>query len=295
MIRSMTGFGDSSRQVDGAHYAIEIRSLNSKWFKSLIRLPEELQGLEGELEIQLAHRLNRGSIVLTVKYSDCSANAAAQLNQEAIQCYLDQLLEVDGLGHDSARIDLAALLSLPGVIVPDTGQERMQQARKVIAALIDEAADKLLAMRAREGEILLRELHEHRKIIAEHLEVVMERVPMMVDLYQQRLRERMEALLEESGAVVREEDLLREVAMFAERSDIAEEVSRLQGHLGQFAEMINAEHGEPTGRTLDFLAQEMLREANTIGSKCMDVEISRRIVEIKGAIDRIKEQVQNVE
>ncbi len=294
MIRSMTGFGDSSLQVDGAHYAIEIRSLNSKWFKSLIRLPEELQSLEGEIEIQLAHRLNRGSIVLTVKYSDCSANAAAQLNKQAIQCYLDQLLEVEGLGHDAARIDLAALLALPGVIVPDTGQELLQQARKVIAQLIDDACDKLLTMRAREGEVLYRELHEYRQTIAGHLDVVMERVPAMVEMYQQRLQERMENLLEESGAKAREEDLLREVAIFAERSDIAEEVTRLQGHLEQFSEMIDADHGEPTGRTLDFLAQEMLREANTIGSKCMDVEISRRIVEIKGAIDRIKEQVQNV-
>jgi len=294
MIRSMTGFGDSSLLVDGAHYAIEIRSLNSKWFKSLIRLPEELQSLEGELEIQLAHRLNRGSIVLTVKYSDCSAAAAAQLNQQAIQCYLDQLLQVEGLGHDAARIDLAALLALPGVIVPDTGQELLQQARNVIAQLIDDACNKLLTMRAREGEVLHRELHQHRQTIAEHLDVVLEKVPAMVELYQQRLQERMENLLEESGAKAREEDLLREVAIFAERSDIAEEVSRLQGHLEQFAEMIDADHGEPTGRTLDFLAQEMLREANTIGSKCMDVEISRRIVEIKGAIDRIKEQVQNV-
>ena len=95
--------------------------------------------------------------------------------------------------------------------------------------------------------------------------------------------------------IVREEDLLREVAIFAERSDIAEEVARLQGHLEQFTQIIDADAKKPSGRTLDFIAQEMLREANTIGSKCLDVDVSRRIVEIKGAIDRIKEQVQNVE
>ncbi|MHC4910569.1 MAG: DUF1732 domain-containing protein, partial [Planctomycetota bacterium] len=97
------------------------------------------------------------------------------------------------------------------------------------------------------------------------------------------------------GAAVREEDLLREVAVFAERSDISEEVSRLQGHLMQFMEIIDGDTSKPAGRTLDFLAQEMLREANTIGSKCLDVEVSRRIVEIKGSIDRLKEQAQNVE
>jgi uncharacterized protein (TIGR00255 family) len=116
-----------------------------------------------------------------------------------------------------------------------------------------------------------------------------------VQLYQERLRQRMQALLAESGTAVQDEDLLREVAVFAERTDIAEEVARLEGHLAQFTEIIDSEDGEPSGRTLDFLSQELLREANTIASKCLDVEISRRIVEIKGAIDRIKEQAQNVE
>ena len=106
---------------------------------------------------------------------------------------------------------------------------------------------------------------------------------------------RSHGMLADTGTDVRDEDLIREVAIYAERSDIAEEVSRLQGHLEQFAEIIDADGGEPAGRTLGFLSQEMLREANTIGSKCLDVEISRRIVEIKSAIDRIKEQAQNVE
>ena len=99
----------------------------------------------------------------------------------------------------------------------------------------------------------------------------------------------------ESGSAIGQEDLIREVAVYAERSDISEEVSRLQGHLQQFAEILNADQGGPAGRTLDFLSQEMLREANTIASKCLDIDISREIVQIKGAIDRIKEQVQNVE
>ncbi|UCD74402.1 MAG: YicC family protein [Phycisphaerales bacterium] len=291
----MTGFGETSAQVDGAHYAVEVRSLNSKYYKTQIRLPEELLALEAELESALAKRINRGSIVLTIRYADCSANAAAKLNSDAIQRYMQELLQVEGLTHDATRIDLAALLALPGVVIPDTGEERLEQARTVVRRLLDEACEKLLGMRSREGEILHTELHKHRKVIEEHLSVVADRVPMMIDLYQQRLHQRMDALLAESGAAVREEDLIREVAVFAERSDIAEEVSRLQGHLAQFAELIDSESAEPIGRTLDFLAQEMLREANTIGSKCLDVEISRRIVEIKGAIDRIKEQVQNVE
>lgn len=295
MIRSMTGFGDASTKVDGAHYAVEIRSVNNKYFKTVIRLPDELQGLEAEIDSAVARRLSRGSVTVTIRFADTSANAAAQINTNAVQRYLEQLLSIPGLNHGSARIDIGALIALPGVVVADTGEERAEQARKVLVGLVDEACAKLEAMREREGRMLLADLHKHRGVIAGHLKVVKERVPITVGMYQERLRQRMQALLAESGTAVRDEDLLREVAVFAERTDIAEEVARLEGHLEQFGEIIDAQGDEPSGRTLDFLSQELLREANTIASKCLDVEISRRIVEIKGTIDRIKEQAQNVE
>jgi len=295
MIRSMTGFGAASGNVDGAHYVTEIRSLNNRYFKAQLRLPEELQGLEAELESALARRFSRGSVVMTVKYSDTSADAASQINTNAMQRYLEQLLNVPGIDHNAARIDLGALLALPGVVVSDTGEKRLDQARSVLLKLIDEACEKLLAMRQREGQTLHGELHRHCQDIRDHLDVIEQRVPVTVELYQDRLRQRMESLLADVGATVREEDLLREVAVYADRSDVAEEVSRLRGHIEQCIEIIDADSPEPSGRTLDFLAQEMLREANTIGSKCLDVEISRRIVEVKSRIDRIKEQVQNVE
>lgn len=295
MIRSMTGFGAASGNVDGAHYVIEIRSLNNRYFKAQLRLPEELQGLEPELDAALARRFSRGSVVVNVRYSDTSADAASQINVNAMQQYLEQLLDVPGIQHDAARIDVGALLNLPGVVVNDTGEARMEKARDVLLGLVDEACEKLHAMRRREGKTLHADLHQHCQEIREHLNVIEQRVPVTVDQYQSRLRQRMESLLADVGASVREEDLLREVAVYAERSDIAEEVSRLRGHIEQCIEIIDAETPEPSGRTLDFLAQEMLREANTIGSKCLDVEISRRIVEVKSRIDRIKEQVQNVE
>jgi uncharacterized protein (TIGR00255 family) len=295
MIRSMTGFGAASGNANGAHYVVEIRSLNNRYFKAQIRLPDELQGLEAELDAALARHFSRGSVTMNVKFSDTSADAASQINSSALQRYLEQLLSVPGLDHDAARVDLATLLELPGVVVNNTGEERVDQARTVLTKLLDEACEKLLAMRQREGQTLHAELHRHCEEIRAHLTVIDERVPIIVELYQSRLRQRMQALLADVGASVREEDLLREVAVYAERSDIAEEVSRLRGHIEQCIEIIDTESPEPSGRTLDFLAQEMLREANTIGSKCLDVEISRRIVEVKSRIDRIKEQVQNVE
>jgi uncharacterized protein (TIGR00255 family) len=295
MIRSMTGFGSAAAQEDGAHFVVEIRTLNNRYFKAQTRLPEELAGLEAELEAALARRLSRGSAVLIVRWVDASAAAAARINRNAVQSYLEQVFAIPGLDHESVHIDLGSLLALPGALMTDTGEDRLERARRVILRLLDDAARALIVMRDREGRMLHQELHKQCQLIAKHLAVVAERAPAVVEMYEERLRTRMQALLAKSGTAVREEDVLREVAVFAERSDIAEEVVRLQGHLEQFAEILDAEGEEPAGRTLDFVAQEMLREANTLGSKCLDAEVSRRIVEIKGAIDRIKEQVQNVE
>jgi uncharacterized protein (TIGR00255 family) len=295
MIRSMTGFGEASTQVDGVQYALEIRSVNNRYFKSQVRLPDELAGLEAELDAAIGKRLSRGSVIVAVRFSDTSASAAGTINVKAVESYVRQLLAIPGLNHESLRIDMGALLALPGVVVADAGSERLHRAKDALLRLVDEACDKMLAMRAREGRIVLEDLLKHSRVINEHLAIVKQRVPITVEAYQERLRQRMQALLAESGTAVRDEDLLREVAVYAERTDIAEEVARLEGHLQQYREIITAENADPAGRTLDFLSQELLREANTIASKCLDVEISRRIVEIKGAIDRIKEQVQNVE
>jgi uncharacterized protein (TIGR00255 family) len=285
--------------VDGAQHSLEIRSLNNKYFKAIVRLPDALQGLEAELEAALARHLTRGSVVATARYSDTSANAAAHININAARRYLEQLLEIPATARNGAQaspgVDLTALLALPGVMLADNVAEQMDHARPVFLALVDEACAKVLAMRAHEGQALHQELHKQCNTIARRLDEIAARAPVVVDEYQRRLRERIHALLAESGAALRDEDLIREVAVYAERSDIAEEVHRLQGHLRQFAEIIDATDEEPAGRTLDFLSQEMLREANTIASKSADVEISRRIVEIKGGIDRIKEQAQNVE
>jgi uncharacterized protein (TIGR00255 family) len=191
-------------------------------------------------------------------------------------------------------IDLATLLTVPGVVglSPDRLTE---SARPILHRLLDEAADRMLAMRAKEGEGLHAQLRLFGQQVRERLEIIGVRAPDVVRLYQERLRQRVTQLLAEVGASVRDEDLLREVAIFAERSDIAEEVSRLGGHLDQLDRILDASNEEPAGRTLDFLSQEMLREANTIASKSADGEIARRIVEIKTAIDRIKEQAANAE
>ncbi len=298
MIRSMTGFGDAATQADGVHYSVELRSLNNKYFKCLIRLPELFQGMEAELEAQLRKRVSRGSFTLTVKYKAGDDQSVSKVNEEAILTYLDHLETIHAKIQDrSVQIDLTQLLALPGVLKPAQDDALLlTRSKPVIGKLLDEATDRLLSMRNTEGQALAEDLLKHLGLIVDRMKQIGERAPLVIEEYQERLRSRMDELLAKAELKADETILIREVAVFAERADISEEVSRMAGHVAQFEEIIrNGKDTEPVGRTLDFLAQEMLREANTIGSKSNDAQISRAMIEAKSAIDRIKEQVQNVE
>lgn len=296
MIRSMTGYGEASAQIDGVHYFVELRSLNNKYFKATIRLPESLQGLEAELESTLRQRLTRGSITLTGSCTDSSSSAAYSINDAALQSYMAQLKKLSDFATGGVKVDVAALLSLPGVLQPPGDEEnRLSRARAAFSRLLTEATKSLIDMREREGRMLVDDLRQQGELIADRLKQIAHRAPAVIADYEQRLRQRIEAMLKEAQVKVDAVDLIREIAVYAERTDIAEEISRLGGHLEQFADLLKPDSDKPVGRTLDFLAQEMLREANTIASKSPDAGISKLIVEVKGAIDRIKEQAANVE
>jgi len=292
----MTGYGDASAQVDGCHYFVEVRSLNNKYFKASIRLAEEFQGLEAEFEARLRERISRGTITVTARCSEDSASAAHEININALTTYLAQLRQIPDVASGALRLDAAALLALPGVLQPPANEEsRVKRAREGFVPLLDKAVSTLLVMREREGKVLVADLESYRQLIATRLLDVAERAPVVVNEYQLRLKSRVEALIRESQLAVEPGDLVREIAIYAERTDIAEELKRLSAHLDQFKDYLESKDGKPLGRTLDFLAQEMLREANTIASKSPDAIIARAAVEIKGAIDRIKEQSQNIE
>lgn len=293
MILSMTGFGEAQAEDNGRLYHVEIRSVNNRYFKASLRLPEDFAFLEPEIEQQLRKRLTRGSLTLKLFSRDASAAAAQDINLAAMRHYLGQLQSVLPPGN-GCSIDLATLASLPGVCQPhEMSEAQRERAQTLVLRLVDGAADQLITMRAREGQALAAELHSHCAIVRSNLEAIRSRIGLVVDEYRRRLTQRVQQLLAESGAKLAEEDLLKEVAIYAERSDISEEITRLHSHLAQFAEAIDSR--EPSGRKLDFISQEMLREANTIGSKAGDSEIAKHTIEIKGVIDRIKEQVQNVE
>jgi len=299
VIRSMTGFGEAARQVGADHYAVELRTLNNRYFKASLRLPDELMALEAELEVRLRHRIARGSVTLSVKLRQADANAACQVNTAALRVYLDQLADILNHGQDADKVppaDLSSLLQLPGVLIPRDEQLSLaERSRPIIIELLDEAFEGMTQMRQTEGQAIADDLVRHRQLIRDRLEVIAQRAPGVIDEYHQRLRGRIDELLAKAQLQVDKIELIREVAVFAERSDISEEIARLKGHLDQFEQIAASDGPDPVGRTLEFLSQEMLREANTISSKSNDGPISRAIVEVKGAIDRIREQTQNIE
>lgn len=292
----MTGYGDATLDADGVHYFVELRSLNNKYFKASLRLPEDLQPLEPEIDAELRRRLVRGTITLIAKVSVVGESAAMMIDHAALDRYIEQLHQSPHVASGQVKFDAAALLALPGVLKSEADDsERVERARTAMKTLLAEACRRLLEMRAREGEALAEDLRLHLKVVRDRLDEVKQLAPQMVADYEERLRTRIESMMEQVGASVEPPDLVRELASFAERSDVAEEVQRLSTHLDQFESLIASADGRSIGRTMDFLAQEMLREANTIASKASDARIARDIVEVKGAIDRIKEQVQNVE
>ncbi|MBX2851323.1 MAG: YicC family protein [Phycisphaeraceae bacterium] len=297
MIHSMTGFGEASAGANGIGFSLELRSLNNKFFKLSCRLPDELAGLEAELEQALRRGVARGSFVLTMKLKIDDERAASDVNENVLLSYLDHLETVRSKVHDQAvNIDLTQLLALPGVLQPAVDEGKIvEEARPIVQDLLEQALGKLKQMRTVEGVSLAEDLSKQLEVILDRLSVIRGRAPHVIDEYHDKLSKRVGELLAKAELKVSEPDLLKEVAIFADRADISEEITRLSGHVDQFREVLAAKADEPAGRTLDFLAQEMLRESNTIGSKCNDAQISRCVVELKSAIDRIKEQVQNVE
>ena len=297
MIHSMTGFGEASDGVEGTSYTLELRSLNNKFFKLATRLPDELAALEAELEQALRRQVARGSFVLTIKTKIDDERAASKINEAVLLSYLGHLETIrDRVQDHSVNIDLTQLLALPGVLQPAQESEQMvEHARPVVMGLLDQALVKLKQMRTAEGTALAKDLAGQLDVMTRLLGAIRERAPKVIDEYHDKLAKRVGELLAKAELKVNEPDLLKEVAVFADRADITEEITRLGVHVDQFREIVDAKADTPSGRTLDFLAQEMLRESNTIGSKCNDASISKCVVELKSAIDRIKEQVQNVE
>ena len=217
-----------------------------------------------------------------------------RLNQVVLHGYLKQLEEAFGTAISRDAAQLAPLLALPGVIHEPTAElDELEAQWPRIEGVLNEALARLAKMRIDEGRSMAADLNANARTIAAELTKIEVRAPLVVEAYRSRLGERLNKLLAEVGVQAGPADVIREVGLFAERSDISEEIVRLRSHLEQFDDVMASD--ESQGRKLEFLTQEMFRETNTIGSKANDAEIARHVIEIKTAIERMREMIQNVE
>jgi uncharacterized protein (TIGR00255 family) len=300
VLLSMTGYGEAHFQSDKLTLSIELRALNNRYLKISVRASEPYNLLEPEFEKVIRRTVRRGTLQVNVRCDRQHAPQDFRINAVAVRSYLDQLR---ALGNEAGLCGtnpafpeavLPQVLALPGVVAEPGNQSiRPDDDWPTFERVLGEALTRLQAMRQEEGRAMAQELLLYRDQIAAQLAAIRDRAPTVVAAYRDRLHDRVRNLLAELDVEIDRSDLIKEVSVFAERSDIAEEVVRLASHLDQFQEFLG--EAESPGRKLEFLVQEMGREANTIGSKASDVEISRRVVEIKSTLEKIRELVQNVE
>ena len=290
----MTGYGGAEGQLDGVCYAVEIKAVNNRYLKTIIKLPEAITFVEDDIDKRLRKHLARGTVNCVVRLKAVSANDLFEIDEVALRAVVERLGSVSSSVGIGGTIDMASLLTLPGIIQPVLpDEEERRKVRDIVLQITDEAIARVQEMRRAEGAFLMADLAGHCQAMKAELDSIRGRSDGVIKEYAKRLRKRVDALLAEGKLNLDEETLAREVAILADRSDISEELARLDAHLQQFRQICQTE-GQ-IGRRLDFLSQEMLREANTVASKAADAEIVRRVVDMKCHIERLKEQIQNVE
>lgn len=292
MLRSMTGFGSGTATAGSESLTVEIRSVNHKFCEVKVRVPRELSALEPTLVKLVKDRVARGAIDVTVRRAArTSTGVVPQVDLPLAKEYLRAWRELGkelGLGESVSIRDIATSLN---VIRLEEPQLPLEDANKAVESALVIAIEQLHRMREKEGVALKADLSNRLGLVATWVKEVQALAPKAIEAYRARLSERIAELSQ--GLAVDPQRLAQEVAFFAERTDVAEEMTRLDSHLVQFEELLRSK--EPSGRKMDFLVQEMHREVNTTGSKSQHADISARVMQLKAELERVREQVQNVE
>ena len=290
----MTGFGEAHRQTDGVAVVVEVRTINNRYFKLTLKCGEGYSLLEPEIESVVRQQIRRGTVQVSLRVDRVRGSEDYQLNQAVLANYRRQLRELSDQWHLGEAVPLAQLLLLPGVVIENpTSPAEAEEEWPLVRETLTAAMENLAQMRIEEGRAMAADLRANCQSMGAELKEIESRAPLVVEAYRGRLSERLQAALAEFAVTLEPADLIKEVGLFAERSDISEEIVRLRSHLEQFDSIM--ELPESSGRKLEFLTQEMFRETNTIGSKANDVQIARHVIEIKASIERIREMIQNVE
>ncbi len=292
MIRSMTGYGRHEQQLDGMNIIVELKSVNHRYFEYNSRLPHGYGFLDDRLKKYLQGRVSRGKVDVSVWIQTMDApGTAVTVNYDLAESYvraLHALAERTGVRDDISVNTLARYPDILTVTKAAADEDAVWTAVETVAAV---AVDKFTAMREIEGKKLREDLLSRSETILEAVTKIEERSPETVRAHMEKVETRMRELLD--GAAVDEQRLLTEAALFADKVAVAEETVRLRSHIDQLRQMLESD--EAIGRKLDFLVQEMNREINTTGSKAQDVEMARIVVDVKAEIEKIREQLQNIE
>ncbi len=290
MIKSMTGYGRGTASSDSGEFTVEIKTVNHRFRDISIRLPWRTYSLENETRKEIESIVARGKIDVTVSIVSPAGESTLEVDlplakdfHKALTC-LKSSLQLEG------EISLSQITAFKDVIRTRDVTSDEDALKKAIMPALKEALASLDGMRRKEGEALAKDLNDRLENIMNTADPISEKQPLLTEQYKERLQERIKTL---TNGTIDEARLAQEAAIFAEKSDITEEIVRLKSHVDQFSTLLEQEG--PTGRKLDFLVQEMNREINTIGSKSSDTDISTRVIEIKSELEKIKEQVQNIE
>ncbi len=296
---SMTGFGRATVSSKRAMVSIEVKSLNCKYLEVRPKLPRVFASWDPVMRNMVSKILHRGTIEVLVGYQILDPGMINPINEAALQAYARGIEEASGHLNIPSGLDLTSILRLPGALAIEDVAGLGDAERAELFRLLDEALHnalvEVLEMRANEGKAISEILQQEMTAVATFTGSIRKKVPTINERLKKRLKDRMDAAFHGVNVDIDESRFLQELAYYSDRSDVTEELDRLESHSRQFLDIAKGEKELVIGKRLDFLTQEMLRETNTIGSKSNDLEVTNHVVDLKLAIDRLREQIQNLE
>lgn len=292
MVKSMTGFGRACKEIDGYMITVEIKSVNHRYFEFSCRCPRQYGFIDDKIKSFINSKVARGKIECFVGIEALNTESAdVVVNNTLAGAYVKALKELSDNYCLKEDFGASTVARFPDVLIVRKSEEDEDKIWQLVKTVADEAVEKFIEMRKVEGKRMYDDVYSRSQFILDTVSFIEERSPQTVKEYNDKLVERVHELL--GDVSLDESRLLQEVAIYADKVAVAEETVRLRSHISQLRDFISSD--EAVGRKLDFLIQEINRETNTIGSKCNDVEIARKVVDVKAEIEKIREQIQNIE
>jgi len=291
-VNSMTGFGRGEAEIGGHCFTVELKSVNHRYLDMNIRTPRFLMFLEDFIRSEVKKRLARGRVDIFVNYKDTSGSLGTmQVNLEAAKQYVKAAETILAGVTVENDLSITSLMRMEGVITFEEAEKDETVLKEALSAALTQALDNIIAARLTEGKNMAKDLLERKETLAEILAGIEQREPLVVEEYREKLRVKVEEYMAGSG--IDENRFNSEILYFSDKASITEEIVRIHSHLKELEQLLNSP--EATGRSMDFLVQELNREFNTIGSKASDITITKAVLTAKGEIERIREQIQNME